>query len=101
MFAEKYVICHGTEIRQVMETRKHIYLPFFIVQWTRSTTSRQHPTLGALAAGDDKETPSILPDKADFFLAYATVPGYMYVKKFHCIVKAQLYFTRRGDWTRI
>ena len=31
---------------------------------------------GGLADDDDVETTHILPDKADMFLAFATVPGY-------------------------
>ena len=34
---------------------------------------------GALAEDEDLEPPHIVADKADLFLAYATVPGYMLV----------------------
>ena len=34
------------------------------------------PTSMLSAEDDVRETQSILPDKADMFLAYATVPGY-------------------------
>ena len=36
-----------------------------------------------LAEVDERETTNILPDKADMFLAYATVPGFRYQTWLH------------------
>ena len=40
---------------------------------------------GGLGDDDDVETTHILPDKADMFLAFATVPGYRCVFKFRLL----------------
>ena len=40
------------------------------------STGRPLPR-GALVEDEDLEPPHIVADKADLFLAYATVPGYM------------------------
>ena len=44
---------------------------FSAIQW------RQKAVFGGTLAGEeDMEKTHILPDKADMFIAYATVPGY-------------------------
>ena len=48
-------------------------LNIFIENWS----AEKRLPRGHLGPTVDAETPSILPDKVDMFLAYATVPGYM------------------------
>ena len=48
----------------------------FVLFSAQHTSGRPLPQ-GALAEDEDLEPPHIVGDKADLFLAYATVPGYM------------------------
>ena len=50
-----------------------VLLNIFIENWS----GEKRLPRGHLGPTVDAETPSILPDKVDMFLAYATVPGYM------------------------
>ena len=52
-----------------------MYLLFILTSSGQWSTGQPVP-FGSLAEDEDLTSPQIVADKADLFLAYATVPGY-------------------------